>query len=329
MIQKNALKAASFLLLGFLPLSSCNSDETDPSPPTEPLPPVIAVNPISDVECLRKISLVLTDQGPSGTDIAALESGTTLRDFAEQYLETAEFEQVVFNWYRGEFPTTLLTAITTDIEEPARIAAYIINEDQDYREIVTGTYTVEVDGTVTEVTDRPAAGVLSTTHNMSAFVGGFRRQWSGHMIATWSPYILEAIQLPPGFDGGDVEPQTLAENPGCRGCHVDEVVGVDNIANFALCYADDGSYIDGCEEVESTFLARTGSGLQDFGRILSESNEFKATTINFFFEKLTGRSIAFEEADFYAALAESFTANGYNAKLLLTDMVASGEFCSR
>ena len=309
-------------------LAGCSEKEPEPVP-EPPVPDVISVNRLSDAECLRKASLIVRNQGLTDEDLAQLDSGASLTTLIEGYLASEEFKEVVFDWYRGEYPTTQLTTDETDIEEPARIAAYIVNEGRDYRELVTGDYTVNAEGEAIVVEGQPAAGVLTTNHNMSAYVGAFRRQWSGHMIAQWSPYILEAVSLPPASEDSDVSPDTLAGNPGCAGCHVDPVVGVDNIATFATCYDDLGQYIPDCEEVPSTFLDKEGSGLQDFGQILAGSNEFKAVTINFFFRKLTGRQLAFDEGDFYARVASEFAENDYDAKELLKSMLVSEEFCSR
>jgi len=283
--------------------------------------------PIPQELCLRKMALDLTHRGPTTDELSRLQAGSSSLDqLADEYLSSSEFEGVVANWYRARFPPTAITPEGVDFEEPVRIATHIVLSDMDYRNIVNGTFTITPEGEMVEVTDRPAAGVLSTAHYMSAYSGSFRRNWSGHFLAEWGGVRLEAVSLPPDIDEADLAPENLLQNPACAGCHGDEVWGVDYLAGFAQCYEPDGSYRGG--DCSGTWLTETGNGLQDLGRITADSKRFKAQTVNFFFEKLFGRHIAVQEADYYITAQAAFTESGYNARSLIKNMVTSAAYCA-
>src|SRR5262245_32584112 len=118
--------------------------------------------PITPVACLRKMSLDLTNRGPSAQDIADLKSGAkSLGALADAYLASSRFNDVVFDWIRGWFAPTPKVPAGTDIEEPARIARYLVANDLDFREMVTAGYTVNASG-AKATAGSDAAGVLST-----------------------------------------------------------------------------------------------------------------------------------------------------------------------
>ncbi len=287
--------------------------------------------PIADVLCLRKMSLDLTNRGPTEAEVADLESGNlTLDQFAESYMATPEFEQVVFDWYRSQFPPTELSELLTgiDLEEPSRIAQHIVLEDMDYRLLLTGDFTVTAEGVQEPSANGPAAGILSTQHYMSAFTGSFRRNWAGHFLKEWTPIVLTAVTLPDD-DNTDLSPDSLMTNPLCEGCHASEIYGIDHLAPFAQCYDDSGLYVGDCVEPGGTFLTETGNDLASLGVIVTESKEYMATSVNFFFEKTFGRHMAVEEQDFYLARVAEFRANGYKAKSLIRTLVTSNEYCAR
>jgi len=290
-------------------------------------PEATAPEPIPDALCLRKMALDLTDRGPTDDELSRLEAGdASLSELANEYLSSPEFEGVVWNWYRAKFPPTSISSEGTDTDEPARIARYIVLENRDYREMVTADYTIDPEGNVVDVTDRPAAGVLSTPHYMSAFSGSFRRNWAGHFLAEWGGVQLEAVSLPPDVDEEDLAPANLLENPACKGCHGDPVWGVDFVAGFAQCYEPDGTYRGG--DCSGTWLTEDGSGLGDLGTITATSKRFKAQTVNFFFDKLFGRHIAAQETDFYITAQAALEGTGYNAKMLIHHLVTSDAYCS-
>jgi hypothetical protein len=287
--------------------------------------------PITDVLCLRKMSLDLTNRGPTEAEVADLESGNlSLDQLADSYLASAEFEQVAFNWYRSQFPPTELSEaiVGLDVEEPSRIARYIVTEDLDYRLLLTADFSISPDGVMTPAQNGPSAGILGTQHYMSAFAGSFRRNWAGHFLKEWTPIVLQAVTLPDD-DDTDLTPDSLMTNPLCSGCHASEIYGIDYLAPFALCYGDDGLHQSDCTEPGGKFLTEDGGDLANLGTIVSDSNEFMATSVNFFFKKLFGRSMAYEEQLFYVEQVTAFRESGYKAKSLIKSLVTSDEYCAR
>jgi len=285
---------------------------------------------ISDVECLRKMSLDLTYQGPTEQDVADLESGAaTLADMADRYMAGDEFAAVVFDWYRQQFPQTETSPTDIDYEEPSRIAQYVVVGDRDYREVLTGDYTVGGQGDTGTVTDRPPAGVLTTQHYMSAYTGSFRRNWAGHFLKEWAGILLEPVTLPPEDEARDLSPDSLLTDPACSFCHANETFGVDFLAAFSQCYDEQGVYTPDCTEDNSgTFLLESGAGIQELGQIVAASNEFKSTTVNLFYKRLFGRLLAVQEAEFYSQAARELSDSGYSAKALIRFLVTSDQYCS-
>ena len=291
---------------------------------------VDAPSPISDVQCLRKMSLDLRLRGPSAEQVDELVSGqATLADFADRFMNTNGFSNRMYNIYRGRFSPTDDSAADADLSEPARIARHIVVEDRDYREIVTADYTVDADGNVSQISGKPSAGVISTQAYMSAYAGAFKRNWAGHALKEWGGFHLEAVTLPPSMEDADLSPGSLADIPECAGCHTDEVYGIDHLARFALCFGDDGVYDSACVETEGSFLTVSGTGLTDLGALIADSNEFKSTTINFFANELLGRPLALEETDYYLRAVDAFVGSGYRAKALIRFIVTSPEYCAR
>ena len=156
-------------------------------------PTSTAPEPISDVACLHKMALDLTHRGPTAAELDQVKSkSATLAQMADAYLASDNFSQVAFDWYRSEFPPTSITPAGMDTEEPARIARYIVVNDHDYRELMTGDYTVAITGVVSPQVGRPAAGVLSTRHYMSSALGLYRRIWAGRFERQWTGIALSA-----------------------------------------------------------------------------------------------------------------------------------------
>src|SRR5687767_10641542 len=54
---------------------------------------------MSDLECLRKMSLDLTHRGPTSVDMTRLaKNETSLDKLADEYLASPEFAHVAFDW---------------------------------------------------------------------------------------------------------------------------------------------------------------------------------------------------------------------------------------
>lgn len=291
-------------------------------------PLATAPEAIPAASCLRKISLDLVHRGPTEAELAALAAGTALDTLADVYLGSPEFEAVVFDWYRSQFPPTAVTPPDVDVEEPSRIARHIVVNDLDYRTIVTGGFTIDATGAEQPRAERPAAGVLSTPHYLSAFVGRYRRSWSGRFLKEWGGIRLTPITLAPE-DARDLSPTSLTVDPACAGCHADPVHGVDYLAAFAFCWDEHGDFAEGCVEPSASFLTVSGSGLAALGELVADSNEFKMTAINFFFEQLFGRPLAFGETALFIRASGAFHASGYQAKALIRNLVTSPEYCAQ
>jgi hypothetical protein len=330
------IRAHGFLTLALATLAACtgsvNDDDSGGSGSDNGSgggPAAGTPQPIAKLQCLRKMALDLTHTSPTLEDLQALDSGnTTLEELAEKYLASPEFKKVSFDWMRSEFPPTALTTMDTDIEEPARLMHHVLMNDRDWREIMTATYTVDAGGNELPITDRPAAGILSTKYSLQSTVGSFRRNWAGRFERQFVGITLVAVTLPPG-DMTDVSPDGLASNPNCAGCHVHPTYGIDPLAKFADCYDENGERKAGCVDPESTFLLQTGKGLPDLGRITANTNEFKSQGVDFFFKRLFGRDLAKSEAGFYSDAAAAFTASGWQARALIKHLVTSEAYCSR
>ncbi len=285
---------------------------------------------ISDTLCLRKMALDLTDKGPSQADITAIEdTSKTLETIADEYMATPEFEQVIFNWYRELFPPRGISPPGIDYEEPSRIAREVVIGDRDFKEILTADYTVLPDGTITPVTGKPVAGVLSTQHYMSSHVGSLRRNWAGYYVKTWGGFRLEPISLPPGVDDAELTRDAITSNPSCASCHANELYGIDFVGPIAECFTAQGLYDANCQEQGGKYLAQDISNLTQLGQVTADSKEFMSFTINFFYEKLFGRPLARQELEIYDGAAQALLSGNGRIKELLKHIVTSPEYCSR
>ena len=284
--------------------------------------------PISPVACLRKMALDLTNHGPSAQEIADLKSGAaTLDALADRYVSSPEFGDVVFGLFRGWFAPTPKVPASADIEEPARIARYVVEKDHDFRELVTAGYTVDAKGAEAN-RGADAAGVLSTQNYLSAYSGIQNRNWAGRLLRGMTGVVLMQVTVVP--IGTDSSREGLASNPACAGCHAHPIYGVDHVAPFRDCYDASGLAIPGCtQQRDLSFLGATGRTLPDLGKILAGSVEWRARMIQGLYLLLTGRMIGNNEIPEYRASETAWITSGYKTKALVKQIVTSSHYCSR
>lgn len=285
--------------------------------------------PLSPVACLRKMALDLTARGPGADEVAAVRSGARpLSALADQYLASPDFGAVLYDWMRERFAPGRDSPPKVDYEEPSRIARRIVLEDRDLRELVTADWTVGPNGAVAPVTGKPAAGVLSTQHLMSAEIGILRRRWAGRMVRDFTGIALSPATIPPDGDP-DISRAALARNPSCMACHANPIFGLDGVATFTDCWRDDGTYKAGCKEPQGRFLGQPGVGLSELGRITAGSPELASQLVNLFAARLLGRPLAREETALYVQAVRVLQASGYRARPLLRFLVTSPAYCER
>lgn len=281
---------------------------------------------ISDVACLRKISLDLTNSAPSADDLAALASGTPLSMFVDKYLASPAFAQIAFDGARSSFPPTGKVPDSADKEEPARIARRLVVEDLDYRELVTGNYTVDASGNMVPAKGL-ASGILTTQTYLSAYSGIEYRNWSGQVLKGLAGIFLTPVsEIPPGTDATR---NGLAGNPVCASCHTDPLHGVDHVAAFHDCYDDAGLPVASCTPSTTTFLGKDGTTIADLGQILAQSVEWRAQAIQSFHRMFWGRGIGKNETSFYRRAEKAWLDAGYKPQALIKHTVLSPEYCSR
>jgi len=303
-------------------------DPGEPTPDNPENPSGAIPKAITPEACLRKAALDLTERGPSEQDINDVKSGAkSLGDVVEAYLATPEFSQVAFQWFLQTFEPTVLQPATADKEEPARIAQYIVTKDLDFRELVTGDYTVGADG-VKKTAGPGAAGVLSTQAYLSAYTGLENRNWAGRLLRVLTGTVLVPVSSVP--EGVDSSKTGLASNPACAGCHANPIYGVDFAASFHDCYDNKGLPISGCvRQTDSTFLGQTGRTLADLGKILAGSVEWRSAMIQSFYANLGGRPMAKNETSQYFDYEDAWVAADYKPKALIKQIVTSSQYCSR
>ncbi len=328
---------SSFMLLvgafivGIPAASGGCAEGVSPTPnedPPEPTAQAVTTQPISNVACLRKAALDLTERGPSAQEIDSVKSGAkSLGEVVDEYLSTPAFSDISLHWFLDKFEPTALVPASADKQEPARIAQYLITNDIDFRELVTAEYSVG-----TDMTRRPigptAAGILSTQTYLSAYTGLENRNWGGQVIRGLTGVVLVPVSEVP--DDIDSSKPGLAANPACAGCHVNPIYGVDYAASFHDCYNDSGLPISGCvRQNDSQFLGQTGRTLADLGRILAASVEWRAMMIQTFYSNLGGRQIGKNETAQYRNYERQWIAADYKPKTLIKHIVTSSQYCSR
>lgn len=280
---------------------------------------------ISPVACLRKMAMDLTNAAPSKDDFAALASGKPLSEFADQYVATPAFAQIMFDVFRIAYAPTELVPDGADTEEPARIARHLVLDNGDYRELVSGNYTVDAGGKVVPAKG-VASGILTTQSYLSAYAGVEFRNWSGQVLKGLAGIVLIPVtEVPPNIDSS---PAGLAANPACAGCHTSPLYGVDHVASFHSCYGTDGLPED-CTPASTTFLGKTGSTITDLGQILAGSVEFRAKAIQDFHRVFWGRGIGKNETSYYRREEKAWLDAEYKPIALIKAIVLSPEYCSR
>lgn len=282
--------------------------------------------PISRVACLRKLAMDLTDKAPSDEDFAALASGKPLREFADQYIATAAFSQKMFDFFRGTYAPTDLVPDTADKEEPARIGRHVVVKNGDLRDMVAGNYTVDAAGNVVAAPG-VASGILTTQTYLSAYTGNEFRNWAGQVIKGLAGTVLIPVSEVP--DGVDSSRNGLASTPACAGCHTNPLHGVDKVAAFHDCYSVAGLPIAGCTPTQTTFLGKAGAAITDLGRILADSVEWRAASIQDFYRIFWGRGIGKNETSYYRSSEQALLDAGYKPQELIKHIVLSPEYCAR
>jgi hypothetical protein len=274
------------------------------------------------------MALDLTNRGPSPQDVADLKSGSkSLAAFADAYLASPRFASTAFDWARGWYAPTPKVPANADIEEPGRIARYLLTSDVDFRELVTGSYTVGTSGSTSPL-GPDAAGVLTTQNYLSAYSGIQNRNWAGHVLKGMAGVVLMPITAIPA--GTDSSRDGLAANPLCAGCHVHPIYGVDHVGPFRDCYDKAGIAIPGCTlDKTQSFLGQTGKTIPDLGKILAGSVEWRARMIQGFQLILGSRMIGKNEIPAYRAAESAWLAAGYKPKALIKQIVTSEHYCAR
>lgn len=283
--------------------------------------------PLSPIACLRKMAMDLTNRAPSDDDFAALASGKPLSEFADQYIASPAFSQIMFDVFRGAFSPTESVPAGADTEEPARIARHLVVNDGDFRDMVVGNFTIDAGGRVVAAAG-VASGILTTQSYLSAYTGVEFRNWSGQVLKGLAGIVLIPVtEIPPGIDSS---PGGLAANPACAGCHTNPIFGVDNVASFHKCYDERGLPVSGCSPTGSTsFLGKTGSTITDLGQILAESVEWRAQAIQNFHRFFWGRGIGKNETSFYRRAEKAWLDAEYRPQALIKHAVLAPEYCAR
>lgn len=328
-LQSKSAALFAFAVVTSAVSGACGSGVTTPGgdPPEQPNTPS-TTQAISDVACLRKAALDLTETGPSAQDVADIKSGAkSLDQVVDGYLSSPAFSDVARRWFLDKFEPTSKVPATADKEEPARIAQYLLTNDIDFRELVTADYTVDANG-AKKTLGPSAAGILSTQTYLSAYGGLENRNWGGQIIRGLAGIVLVPVsEIPEGIDSSKAG---LAANPVCAGCHVNPLYGIDYAASFHDCYDDQGLPIPGCSrQSDSQLLGQTGRTLADLGKILAGSAEWRATMIQTIYTQLGGRPIAKNETSQYRDYEEAWLAAEYKPKALIKQIVTSPQYCSR
>ncbi len=282
---------------------------------------------LSPTQCLRKAAFDLVERAPTREERAAVESGQTpYVAVVAGYLDSEACGQVGFNWYRTLFSPTRLTPAEVDWEEPARLGRFLLTHDLDLRELVTARYTVDTGGNQIPL-EGDRAGVIFTRIFLSSFQGLHWRSFAANVLRKLADVRLIPSTVVP--EGQDPSRAGLAANPVCASCHIHPVFGIDPLAVLHDCFDGGGFPIAGCKKLPTRFLGQPVSTLTDLGQVLAGSEEFRASTIRFYFARLFGRPLGSNETAFYWRIRDQWADGGYRSKVLLRALLTSPEYCSQ
>ncbi|HEY4240802.1 MAG TPA: DUF1585 domain-containing protein [Kofleriaceae bacterium] len=253
-----------------LALAACGSDRAAPAIDAPPASPTLQY--LTPAQHLTRASLALRGLRPSVDELQAVTvDPTMLPSFVDQYLASPEFLDVMMELHNEQllmrmeqpqfvFPSVDALAgksfaeVNSILDEPLRLIADVIGNDQPYTDIVTADYTMMNGATATlwglpHVTDpanwehtqytdgRGAGGILTTNalYHRWRSTGFNYNRGRANLISRallCHDFLASDIAVDTSVDlsNPDIVANAVVQNPSCAGCHQT----LDALASYAF-----------------------------------------------------------------------------------------------
>ncbi|MEZ6138129.1 MAG: hypothetical protein R3C53_24865 [Pirellulaceae bacterium] len=294
--------------------------------------PSIATTPARERErlLLSKIALDLVGRPPTDAEFKRLESGATLEQFVDSYLESPEFRDFYFHRVR----LYLESQGTALQDEPARLWSYVAFNDRPFQEILTAEYTVDENFSQIE---RPAyhgrTGVLTTKGFIDGKPGLPHYNYAAQVSMLFLGYVYE---VPPEIveqREGVTALGTADPNSSCYSCHKI----LTPLAFQRENWTDTGEYrtqdesgleIDATDRNIVDEYPFKGNGLEAFATQAVRKERFVRTIINTHVDFYFGRQMYHRdhERTLYKKLWDNVHESNFQIRPLIKAIVTSAEY---
>ena len=342
------------------------------------------VEEASPQQLLRRLSLDLRGKLPSQEELEQVQSAPdSLNQLRDEFLQSPLLTDRIIDWYGEQWHTLIdvFDVVHTDYylsdeeeyaferavgEEPLRLIASVLSEDQHYSQIVTAEYTMAnplllsiwpLESIETETNNqwerahytdgRPAAGVLSTNGLWWRYTTDESNMNRGRAAAISRLLLCEDTLIRPvSFstldlndpDEASVE-NTIENNPACQSCHAT----LDPLASslFGFWWLELYSAIEhsqyhpereflGAEYLgtEMSYFGSPMRGFSDIGGYIAADSRFYTCAVKTVAKALWKRPIQAEDNPTLHAVWKRFASSEFSSHELIRAITDSSEYRS-
>ncbi len=275
---------------------------------------------------LVKIGQDLAGRPPTEKELSALDSGATLRQMVDYYLQTDDFKAFYFHRVR----LFLESHGTPEDDEPVRLWCYIAFKDRPFSEILTADYTVDEK---MRPASRPSYHGRTGILTMKGFIKGKpglpHFNYAAVVLEKFLGYVFEVPADIVNIRQTVTAAATTEPGSVCYTCHKI----LTPLAYQRLRWTDDGQFkddpnIDDSDRGVVASYPFKGRGMEAFATQAVKKERFVRTMIDTHFLFFFGRNLRWQtdERDLYRRLYDSVQKNGMTVRGLIRSIVLSPEY---
>ncbi|HYG75527.1 MAG TPA: hypothetical protein VEK08_11040 [Planctomycetota bacterium] len=279
---------------------------------------------------LVKIAQDLVGRTPTGEELKALEKGTPLSAFIDQYLDSKEFRDFYFHRIR-----LVLESHGSDLDdEPTRLWTYVCFNDLSFKEILTADYSVDKK---MQKQPRPAYHGKTGLLTMKGFIDGKpglpHFNYAAVVCEKFLGYVFEVPATIVAQREGATAASTTHPDSTCYSCHKI----LTPLAYQRMRWTDDGKYkekdekgrpIDDSDQKLVASYPFKGSGMEAFALQAQHKERFIRTMIQTHFIFYFGREMRYEDDEraLYRRLWENVHQKNFSIRAMLKALMNSPEY---
>jgi hypothetical protein len=279
---------------------------------------------------LVKLALDLTGRPPTSEEVADLETGTSLEQMVDRYLQSPEFEHFYFHRIR----LYLESHGTESQDEPARLWCYVAFNDRPIQQILTADFTVDANFLKQR---RPAyhgrTGVLTTKGFIEGKPGLPHFNYAAQVAMLFLGYIFEVPPEVVEQRAGSTAASTVDPSSICYSCHK----VLTPLAVQRSFWNDDGVFrthdefglpIDASDQKLVNGYPFAGEGLEAFATKAVKKERFIRTLVDTHVTFFFGRQMRWREDErtLYRRAWEQMRENHYTVRSLIRALLTSPEY---